>query len=166
MENAPIKVSLTVNDRPAQAWVPANATLMEVLRHNFGVTDVKYGCGEGVCGTCTVMLDGELVNACLLFAVQADGTEITTVSGLVDDAGGLHPLQACFLKNGASQCGFCTPGMVLTALDYESSGGSADRDDIRQALSGNLCRCTGYVKIVDAVEEYVTAAHDPKEVTS
>lgn len=164
MENAPMKVSLTVNGRPAQAWVATNATLMEVLRDAFGVTDVKYGCGEGVCGTCTVLLDGELVNACLLFGVQADGAEVTTLSGLVDDDGDLHPLQACFLKNGASQCGFCTPGMVLTALDHERCGGSADRDDIREALSGNLCRCTGYVKIVDAVEEYVTTTRGTEEV--
>lgn len=165
MENAPLKVRLTVNGRPTEVWAVANATLMQMLRDDLGVNDVKYGCGEGVCGTCTVLLDGELVNACLVFAVQAEGAEVTTLSGLVEDDGELHPLQACFLANGASQCGFCTPGMVLTALDHERSGGSAERAEIRQALSGNLCRCTGYVKIVDAVEEYVSVARGGREVT-
>jgi aerobic carbon-monoxide dehydrogenase small subunit len=158
MDDAPRRVALTVNGAPTHAWVPAHLTLLEALRDEFGTTDVKYGCGEGVCGTCTVLLDGELVNSCLTFAVQADGAEVVTLAGLVTDDGHLHPLQRCFLDNGASQCGFCTPGMILTALKYQQDGGSAERDEIRDALSGNLCRCTGYVKIVDAVEEFVAGA--------
>ena len=163
MDNAPIQVTVQVNGSPRSDWVWSNQTLMEVLRDDFGITDVKYGCGEGVCGTCTVLMNGELVNSCLVFAVQAEGAHVTTLSGLLSDNGELHPLQDSFLRNGASQCGFCSPGMMLTALDYAEDGGSADRDEIRQALSGNLCRCTGYVKIVDAVEEYITTAREGGE---
>lgn len=155
---APLEVSMTVNGQAVHAWLPASTTLMEALRDEFGRTDVKYGCGEGVCGTCTVLLDGEPINACLMFAVQANGTDVRTLAGMAAEDGSLHELQHCFLQKGASQCGFCTPGMVLTALAYAESGGSADRTEIRHALSGNLCRCTGYVKIVDAVEEYMTGS--------
>ncbi|MGH3664719.1 MAG: (2Fe-2S)-binding protein [Egibacteraceae bacterium] len=157
MSKTPIPVTLELNGRRVFAWVPPNKSLLHALREDFGATDVKYGCGEGVSGTCTVLLDGEPVNACLMFAAQAGDRTVVTLSGLRKEDGDLHPLQRSFLEHGGSQCGFCTPGMVLTALHYAEGGGSTDREAIRDALSGNLCRCTGYSKIVDAVEGYVAA---------
>jgi aerobic carbon-monoxide dehydrogenase small subunit len=146
------EVSFELNGRPVQVRVEPNQSLIEVLRTQVGATDVKFGCGEGVCGTCTVLLDGEPVNSCLLFAVQADGASVTTLRGLGHDEDNLHPLQESFLEHGGSQCGFCTPGMVLTAKWLLERNPSAGRQEIRQAISGNLCRCTGYSKIVDAIE--------------
>jgi carbon-monoxide dehydrogenase small subunit len=148
------RIRLEVNGRTVHADVSMNQSLTEVLRTDAGATDVKYGCGEGVCGTCCVMLDGEPVNSCLVFAVQAAGSSITTLNGLVADDGGLHPLQEAFLAHGAAQCGFCTPGMVLTARWLLERDGALDREALRAGLSGNLCRCTGYTKILDAVEDY------------
>jgi carbon-monoxide dehydrogenase small subunit len=132
-----------------------------VLRDELGHTEVKYGCGEGVCGTCTVLLDGASVNSCLLFAVQADGRNLTTVKGLGEDQE-MHPLQERFLRLGASQCGFCTPGMLLVAHEFLSGHPNADREEIRTALGGNLCRCTGYTKIVDAVASYARERAAPR----
>jgi aerobic carbon-monoxide dehydrogenase small subunit len=147
------RISLIVNGRERELWVGANQSLLEVLRTEAGATEVKLGCGEGVCGTCTVLLDGEPVNACLVFAVQADGATVTTVRGLAPE-GELHPLQRSFLEHAGSQCGFCTPGMILTAHWYLERRPDAGREEIRAALAGNLCRCTGYTKILDAVEAY------------
>jgi carbon-monoxide dehydrogenase small subunit len=146
-------VSLTINGRTSELWVSPNLSLLELLRTEAGALEVKLGCGEGVCGTCTVLLDGEPVNACLMFAVQADGGEITTVRGLAP-SGELHPLQQAFLDHAGAQCGFCTPGMILTAKWYLDRHPRADREELRAALAGNLCRCTGYTKILDAVEAY------------
>jgi aerobic carbon-monoxide dehydrogenase small subunit len=146
-------VSLTINGRTSELWVSPNLSLLELLRTEAGAPEVKLGCGEGVCGTCTVLLDGEPVNACLMFAVQADGGEITTVRGLAP-SGELHPLQRAFLDYAGAQCGFCTPGMILTAKWYLDRHPRADREELRAALAGNLCRCTGYTKILDAVEAY------------
>jgi carbon-monoxide dehydrogenase small subunit len=146
-------VSLTINGRSSELWVTPNLSLLELLRTEAGAPEVKLGCGEGVCGTCTVLLDGEPVNACLMFAVQADGGEITTVRGLAP-SGELHPLQQAFLDHAGAQCGFCTPGMILTAKWYLDRHPRADREELRAALAGNLCRCTGYTKILDAVEAY------------
>jgi carbon-monoxide dehydrogenase small subunit len=160
MAKMPIPVDLDLNGRRVLAWVSPNKTLLEALREDFGATEVKYGCGEGVCGTCTVLLDGQPVNSCLIFAPQVRNRTVVTLAGLLDEDGGLHPLQRSFLQHGGSQCGFCTPGMVLTALHYAEGGGTADRASIREALAGNLCRCTGYTKIVDAVEDYVAGRGD------
>ena len=146
-------ISVTINGRPTELAVSPNLSLLELLRAEAGAPEVKLGCGEGVCGTCTVLLDGEPVNACLMFAVQADGCEITTVRGLAAD-GELHLLQQAFLDHAGSQCGFCTPGMILTAKWYLDHHPDADREELRRALAGNLCRCTGYTKILDAVEAY------------
>jgi carbon-monoxide dehydrogenase small subunit len=146
-------VSLQVNGRATEVWVSPNLSLLEVLRVEAGAPEVKLGCGEGVCGTCTVLLDGEPVNACLMFAVQADGCNVTTVRGLAPD-GELHLLQQAFLDHAGAQCGFCTPGMILTARWYLDRHPNADREELRGALAGNLCRCTGYTKILDAVEAY------------
>jgi aerobic carbon-monoxide dehydrogenase small subunit len=147
------RISLVVNGREREAWVSANRSLLEVLRTEAGATEVKLGCGEGVCGTCAVLVDGEPVNACLVFAVQADGATVTTVRGLAPE-GELHPLQQSFLEHAGSQCGFCTPGMIVTAHWFLERHPGAGREEIRAALAGNLCRCTGYTKILDAVEAY------------
>ena len=146
-------ISLQVNGRATDAWVSPNLSLLELLRVAAGAPEVKLGCGEGVCGTCTVLLDGEPVNACLMFAVQANGCEVTTVRGLAPD-GELHLLQQAFLDHAGAQCGFCTPGMILTSKWYLDRHPDADREELRRALAGNLCRCTGYTKILDAVEAY------------
>jgi aerobic carbon-monoxide dehydrogenase small subunit len=157
------QIVLTVNDRDHEVWVRPSDTLLDVLHDELGQADVRYGCGEGVCGTCTVLLDGEPVNGCLTLAVQAPGHKVTTLRGLMGLAETMHPLQECFLRRGASQCGFCTPGMVLTALDLIERRGRPSRADIRYALIGNLCRCTGYTKILDAVQEYADLADGVRE---
>jgi aerobic carbon-monoxide dehydrogenase small subunit len=146
-------ITIELNGRATEAWVTPNVSLLELLRTEAGAPEVKLGCGEGVCGTCTVLLDGEPVSACLVFAVQADGCQVTTVRGLAPD-GDLHPLQQAFLDHAGAQCGFCTPGMILTAMWYLDRHPAADREELRRALAGNLCRCTGYTKILDAIEAY------------
>ena len=152
-----LPVTFTVNGEQREAWVFPHDSLLDVLRDIFGHHEVRYGCGEGVCGTCTVLLDGEPVSACLLLAVQGDGHSLLTVRGL-SPGGELHPLQACFLRNGAAQCGFCTPGMLLTAWALLQCDPRPSRERIRRELVGNLCRCTGYTKILDAVEEHAAEA--------
>jgi aerobic carbon-monoxide dehydrogenase small subunit len=147
-------IVLSVNGHDQEVWVVPSGTLLDVLHDELGLADVRYGCGEGVCGTCTVLLDGEPVNGCLTLAVQAAGRQVTTLRGLMGPGEELHPLQECFLRRGASQCGFCTPGMILTSLDLIQRCGRPTREEIRYALVGNLCRCTGYTKILDAIEEY------------
>jgi aerobic carbon-monoxide dehydrogenase small subunit len=151
--NAEHLIDITINGRPTTLGVSPNLSLLELLRTEAGSPEVKLGCGEGVCGTCTVLLDGEPVNSCLMFAVQADGCELTTVRGLAAD-GELHELQQAFLDHAGSQCGFCTPGMLLTAKWYLDRHPAADREQLRGAIAGNLCRCTGYTKILDALEAY------------
>jgi len=148
------RITLNVNGRDHEVWAVPSDTLLDVLHDELGMADVRYGCGEGVCGTCTVLLDGDPVNGCLTLAVQAEGHQVTTMRGLMGPDEALHPLQECFLRRGAAQCGFCTPGMVLTALDVVQRLGRPTREEIRYALVGNLCRCTGYTKILDAIEEY------------
>ncbi len=149
-----LPVRFELNGQSVEVWVSTSETLVEALRDELGATEVKIGCGEGVCGTCTVLLDGDTVSACTLFAVQAEGRAVTTVKGLARDVAGLHPLQESFLAHGAAQCGFCIPGMLLAAYELIQEEPGATRDAIRGALAGNLCRCTGYTKIVDAVEAY------------
>jgi carbon-monoxide dehydrogenase small subunit len=150
------EVDLRVNGSRRQLDVKPEETLLDVLHDRMGMTDVRYGCGEGVCGTCTVLLDGDPVSACLMLAVQVEGREITTLRGLEGSApDGLHPLQRTMLQLGGSQCGFCTPGVILTAVSLGRRNPTATRDEIRHELVGNLCRCTGYTKIVDAIETYL-----------
>ena len=145
-------IEISVNGTWMKAEVTALDTLLEVLRSEFGALDVKSGCGQGDCGVCTVLLDGVAVNSCLTLAVQADGREVTTLKGLgtPDDP---HPLQESFVRHGAIQCGFCTSGMVLTAKALLDENPTPSRSEIREAISGNICRCTGYTKIVDAIED-------------
>ena len=146
-------IDLLVNGRRFRERVEPHVTLLRFLRDQAGATEVKYGCGEGVCGACTVLLDDVAVNACSVLAVQADGARVETVAGLAAN-GSLHPLQQELVERGAVQCGFCTPGVVLGALEAVRLGQAGDRRTIRRSLAGNLCRCTGYGKIVDAVEAY------------
>ncbi len=143
-------VQFTVNGKHYAADVEPRTTLVDCLRHDLKLTGTHVGCEHGVCGACTVILDGAAVRACLMFAVQAEGADIVTVEGLAD-GDRLSPLQASFRKHHALQCGFCTPGILTTAHTLLSEEPDADADRIREVLSGNICRCTGYVQIVEAV---------------
>lgn len=142
---------LTVNGQLHEVAVNPYRTLVEVLREDLGLTGTKQGCGEGDCGACTVLLDGVAVNSCLVLAVQAEGRQITTIEGLARPGGALHPIQQAFVDHGAIQCGFCTPGMLLAAEALLCQNPAPSADQVRGALDGNLCRCTGYKKIVEAV---------------
>ena len=145
------RVILRVNGEAYDLLTYPHRTLLEVLREDLHLTGAKESCGEGACGTCTVLLDGFPVRSCLLLAIEAEGREITTIEGLA--AGGkLHPLQEAFVEQHAIQCGFCTPGMILTAKALLDAVPEPTEEEIRRALSGNICRCTGYAKIVDAVK--------------
>jgi aerobic carbon-monoxide dehydrogenase small subunit len=145
-------IELVVNDRRHRVAVEPRHTLADVLREQLGLTGTHLGCEQGVCGACTVLLDGEPVRSCLLFAVQAEGAAVTTIEGLASPDGTLHPLQEAFCEHHGLQCGFCTPGFVLTALHLLATEPHPSRTRIREELAGNLCRCTGYAGIVDAVE--------------
>jgi aerobic carbon-monoxide dehydrogenase small subunit len=148
-----------VNGAPAEVDVPGMRRLLDVLREDLGLTGTKEGCGEGECGACSVLLDGELVDACLVPICQVDGAEVRTVEGLgraptgdrratIDD---LDPLQAAFLQTGGAQCGICTPGMLMAGHAFLTSGAPPTDEAIREAIAGNLCRCTGYTKIIEAI---------------
>ena len=145
-------VRVTVNGRALEADVEARLLLSDFLRHELDLTGTHVGCEHGVCGACTVLLDGEPVRSCLILAVQADGRELTTVEGLGDGDGGLDPLQEAFRDAHGLQCGFCTPGILMTLVPFLEENPEPDEETIRHALSGNLCRCTGYQHIVDAVK--------------
>jgi carbon-monoxide dehydrogenase small subunit len=148
-----IELELTINRERRRLSVEPHWTLLHALRDAAYQTDVKYGCGEGVCGACAVLLDCVGVNSCSVLAIQAEGCEVLTVSGL-DQDGEPHPLQIEFARHGAVQCGFCTPGMLIGALEATLRGTVGSRAEIRHSLVGNLCRCTGYGGIVDAVEAF------------
>jgi carbon-monoxide dehydrogenase small subunit len=145
-----MKLALTVNGEPVEADVWEGESLLYALRESLGFPGAKNACEQGECGSCSVFLDGTLVCACLVLAAQADGHEVVTVEGLADE-GELHPVQEAFAEAGAVQCGFCTPGFVVAAIDLLRRVPRPSDDEIREALSGNLCRCTGYQKIFDAV---------------
>ncbi len=146
-----IVVSFEVNGRPVELLVAPNRTLLEVLREDLGLTGVKHGCDDSNCGVCTVIMDGKAVKSCSILIGQAEGTKVTTIEGL-DGENGLHPLQKAFIEHFAIQCGYCTPGMILSAKALLDENPHATEDEIREALHGNLCRCTGYKKIIEAVE--------------
>jgi len=143
-------VRLTVNDEPREAEVWEGESLLFALRERLGLPGSKNACEQGECGSCSVLLDGRLVCSCLVLAAQADGHDVVTVEGLAEN-GRLHRVQEAFAETGAVQCGFCTPGFVVAAADLLEHNGAPSDDEIREALSGNLCRCTGYAKIFDAV---------------
>jgi aerobic carbon-monoxide dehydrogenase small subunit len=145
-----VRVALTVNGERREADVWGGESLLYLLRERLGLPGSKNACEQGECGSCSIMLDGELVCACLVLAAQADGHDVVTVEGLATDRR-LHPVQEAFVAAGAVQCGFCTPGLVVAAADLIARTPSPSDDQIREALSGNVCRCTGYAKIFDAV---------------
>jgi len=147
-----VKVELAVNGSRQTLDVEPRRTLADALREELGLSGVHLGCEQGVCGACTVLLDGEPVRACLVYAVQAHGSAVTTVEGLAGPDGTLHPLQQAFCDHFAIQCGYCTPGMLLSALSLLEHEPEPTRERIREELAGNICRCTGYGAIVDAVE--------------
>jgi carbon-monoxide dehydrogenase small subunit len=144
--------AFTVNDDAVEVDVPGMRRLLDVLREDLGLTGTKEGCGEGECGACSVLIDGSVVDSCLVPVCQVEGADVRTVEGLADEDGSLSPLQAAFLETGGAQCGICTPGMLIAAQAYLDSGGSGEEDTIREAIAGNLCRCTGYTKIIEAIE--------------
>ncbi|HEX3606267.1 MAG TPA: (2Fe-2S)-binding protein [Candidatus Dormibacteraeota bacterium] len=144
-------LSLRVNGAEHRLEVEPRRLLADVLREDLGLTGTHLGCEQGACGACTVLLDGAAVRSCLLFAVQAEGAEVTTVEALAPGGGELHPLQEAFRDHHALQCGFCTPGMLLAALDLLARSPSPSADEVREELAGNLCRCTGYQRIIAAV---------------
>lgn len=143
-------IQLTVNGETHDLVVPPTRTLLDVIRDNLGLTGTKRGCDLGACGACAVLLDGRPVNACLVLAVEAAGQEIVTIEAIAS-GGRLHPVQEAFVQQGAVQCGFCTPGLVVTVKALLDERPNASESEIREAISGNICRCTGYVKVLDAV---------------
>jgi aerobic carbon-monoxide dehydrogenase small subunit len=145
-------IQMTVNGELVEAAVEPNRTLLQFLREDLGLTGTKHGCGLGDCGACTVILDGKPVNSCLVLAVQARGRDVLTIEGLAAN-GNLHPIQQAFVEKGAIQCGFCSPGMILSAKALLDENPNPTEREIRTALSGNLCRCTGYQLIVEAIRE-------------
>ena len=146
-----VRLTLTVNGETRDVVVPVHKTLLEVLREDLGLTGTKHGCELGECGTCTVLVDGEPVLSCLALPAELQGRQIKTVEGMAE-GGRLHPLQQAFAELGAAQCGYCTPGILLTAEALLDDNPAPSRDEVRLALAGNLCRCTGYTKILEAVE--------------
>ena len=146
------KIKLTINKKVHRLTIPEERLLLDVIREDLGLTGTKRGCEIGECGACTIIMDGQTVNSCLVLAVQADGSDITTIEGVADGQN-LHPVQESFLKHDAVQCGFCTPGMVLSAVNLLDHNPKPTEFEIKEAIAGNLCRCTGYQQIVEAINE-------------
>ena len=149
--SAPVDIRLTVNGQPREGRCEPRKLLVDFVREELGLTGTHIGCEHGVCGACTIFYNGEAARSCIMFAVQADGAELLTVEGLAEKDGTLHPLQQAFHEHHALQCGFCTPGMLIAALDYLKTNLSPSEDEIREAISAVLCRCTGYQNIVRAI---------------
>lgn len=146
-------ITVTLNGEVISGLAEPRMLLVDFLRHELGATGTHVGCEHGVCGACNILLNGSVIRSCLMLAVQADGSVIETVESLADSKGGLNPLQEAFHRNFALQCGFCTPGMLMTLTDLEKRGGPYSEEEVREALSGNICRCTGYTEIVRAAME-------------
>ncbi|NMB35828.1 MAG: (2Fe-2S)-binding protein [Firmicutes bacterium] len=148
-------IRLTVNGEEKTLKIGVQQTLLEVLREDLGLTGTKKGCNQGECGACTVLLDGKPVSSCLLLAVKADGKTVLTIEGLAQ-AGELHPMQQAFNEKGAIQCGFCSPGMILVAKSLLERNPNPSTQEIKEAIAGNICRCTGYLQIIEAIRSFVS----------
>ena len=146
------EMEFTLNGEKVKVEVESTWTLLYLLREKFELTGTKLGCGYGECGACTVIMDGQAVNACLVPVLEAEGMNVTTIEGLAQSDGQLHPLQKAFIDHGAVQCGFCTPGMIMSAKALLDEKQSPTDEEIKESIAGNLCRCTGYVKIIEAVK--------------
>ena len=147
-----VKINLTVNKKNYTVNVPPLKSLLKVLRDNLGLMGTKIGCGKGECGACTVLIDGQPVTSCLIPVIQAENKEIITIEGIGSEDK-LHPIQEAFVEEGAVQCGFCTPGMIVSSYALLNKNSNPTNDEIKEAISGNLCRCTGYTKIIQAVKK-------------
>ncbi len=147
-----IVIKFILNGRPTEVAVPSHWTLLKLLREKLGLTGTKEGCGIGECGTCTVLLDGMPVNSCLVLAPKAEGKKVETIEGLGSQES-LHPLQKSFIEHGAIQCGFCTPGILMSSKALLEEKSSPNKEEIREAISGHLCRCTGYQQIIEAIKK-------------
>ena len=158
-------IAITVNGELRKASVPGETTLLQLLRDNFQLTGAKLGCDVGDCGACTVIVDGAAVNACLMLAVQAEGRDVVTIEGLANKQV-LHPLQQAFEESGALQCGFCGPGVILSAKALLDDNPDPDVPEIRDALAGNLCRCTGYTKMIEAVQNAARMLRNESEISN
>lgn len=150
-----IEIQITINEKIYNIEINPNMRLLDLLRDKLGLIGTKEGCGEGECGACTVIMDGESVNSCMVMAFQANGSEILTIEGLEKD-GELHPLQRAYMEEGSVQCGFCIPGMIMSTKALLDKNPEPSRDEIREGMSGNLCRCTGYNKAIDAAQKAIT----------
>ena len=155
-------VSFVFNGNKINMVVEDHWTLLHMIREELGYTGTKEGCGSGECGACTVMVDGDAVNSCLYLAAEIDGRELLTIEGLASDDGTLHPIQKAFVENGGIQCGFCSPGMILSAKALLDDNSNANEEEIKDAIAGNLCRCTGYVQIIDSIKS-VSGYHRQEE---
>jgi carbon-monoxide dehydrogenase small subunit len=161
-ETQPIEIQMTVNGATRIVRALPMERLLDVLREDLELTGTKEGCGEGECGSCSILMNGALVNSCLIPVLQANGANILTIEGLAHDER-LHPMQQAFLECGSAQCGICTPGMILAAVHLLDRNPTPSLEEIREALSGNLCRCTGYLQIFEAVAKAAGATHDGPE---
>jgi carbon-monoxide dehydrogenase small subunit len=150
MQKRPI--NFVLNGNPVEAEIETHFTLLQLLREEFDLLGTKEGCGMGECGACTVLVDGKTINSCIYPAMEIAGKDVTTIEGLRDPRGNLHPIQKAFIEHGAIQCGFCTPGMVLSAKALLDEHPSPTEEDIRNGIAGNLCRCTGYIQIIQAIK--------------
>ncbi len=149
-------IEFTLNGNAVSAEVESHKMLLEVLRDTFELTGTKEGCGQGECGACTVLIDGVSINSCLYPVFEVEGKSVTTIEGLVGEGGKLHPIQEAFVENGGIQCGFCSPGMILSAKALLDENATPSEDEIKKGISGNLCRCTGYVQIIDSIKDAAT----------
>jgi carbon-monoxide dehydrogenase small subunit len=152
-------IHMKLNNEPVEALIQDNRTMLDFLRKNMGLTGTKKGCEEGECGACTILVNGAPMNSCLMLAVEADGQEITTIEGISKN-GELNPVQKMFIEKWALQCGFCTPGMILSAIALLNTNHKPTEHEIRDAIAGNLCRCTGYAKIVEAISAAAEALRE------
>jgi carbon-monoxide dehydrogenase small subunit len=145
-------ISFTLNGEPMEVEIEPHLTLLQLLRDRLELTGTKEGCGMGECGACTVLLNGKIINSCIFPAMEVDGKSVITIEGLMDAEGNLHPIQKAFVEQGAVQCGFCTPGMVLAAKALLDENPKPTEEEIRHGIAGNLCRCTGYIQIIQAIK--------------